>query len=339
MRNCHSDEEKALVKDVTTKQLVSWGVLVDHEGKLVPTNAYAILTGADILHCTFQCAVFKDNRRIVFVDRREFTGPVQDIIEDAYNFVLRNIHLGAVIEGLYRQDIYEIPPAAIRELIINAAVHRSYLDNGNIQVAIFDNRLEITSPGKLPVGQTIEKMREGYSKVRNEALAMAFSYMHLIERWGTGMLRIAEMIREAGLGDLEIIDGGTELRFNIYRKHNAGQTPKAEQVSGQSAGQTPETEQISGQNAGRTPETEQMSGQSAGQTPEEKIQEELLKLSLDEKTVLKVLQTSPQIIVTDIAQQLDFSRSAVSRLMQKLKDKGIIERIGSNRKGYWKINL
>lgn len=132
-------------------------------------------------------------------------------------------------------------------------------------------------------------------------------------------------IREAGLGDLEIIDGGTELRFNIYRKHNAGQTTKAEQVSGQSAGQTPETEQIS--------------GQSAGQTPEENIQKELLKLSLDEKTVLKVLQTSPQIIVRYIAQQLDFSRSAVSRLMRKLKDKGIIERIGSNRKGYWKINL
>lgn len=173
--------------------------------------------------------------------------------------------------------------------------------------------------------------------------------MHLIERWGTGMLRIAEMIRESGLGDLEIIDGGTELRFNIYRKLNAGQIPKAEQVSGQSAGQTPKTEQISGQNAGQTPETEQISGQNAGrtpeteqisgQTPEENIQKELLKLSLDEKTVLKVLQTSPQIIVRDIAQQLDFSRSAVSRLMRKLKDKGIIERIGSNRKGYWKINL
>lgn len=161
--------------------------------------------------------------------------------------------------------------------------------------------------------------------MRDWALAMAFSYMHLIERWGTGMLRIAEMIREAGLGDLEIIDGGTELRFNIYRKHNTGQTPKAEQVSGQSAGQTPKAEQVS--------------GQSAGQTPEENIQEELLKLSSDEKTVLNVLQTSPQIIVRDIAQQLDFSRSAVSRLMRKLKDKGIIERIGSNRKGYWKIQL
>ena len=243
MRNCRSDEERALVKDVTPKQLLSWGILTEYEGKLVPTNAYAILTGADILHCTFQCAVFKDNERVIFVDRREFIGAVQDIIEDAYQFVLRNIHLGAVIEGLYRQDVYEIPPAAIRELIINAAVHRSYLDNGNIQVAIFDNRLEITSPGKLPIGQTIAKMREGYSKVRNEALAMAFSYMHLIERWGTGMLRIAKMIREAGLGELEILGGETELRFNIYRKQAAGQA--IEQV----AERANETEQATEQDA------------------------------------------------------------------------------------------
>ena len=84
---------------------------------------------------------------------------------------LRNIHLGATIVGIYRQDVYEIPPDAIRELIINAMVHRSYLDHGTIQVAVYDNRLEITSPGKLPMGQTMERMKEGYSKIRNEALA------------------------------------------------------------------------------------------------------------------------------------------------------------------------
>ena len=50
-----------------------------------------------------------------------------------------------------------------------------------IQVAVYDNRLEITSPGKLPMGQTLECMKEGYSKIRNEALAHAFSYMNLIE--------------------------------------------------------------------------------------------------------------------------------------------------------------
>ena len=297
----------------------------------MPTNAYAILTGADILHCTFQCAVFKDNERVIFVDRREFIGAVQDIIEDAYQFVLRNIHLGAVIEGLYRQDVYEIPPAAIRELIINAAVHRSYLDNGNIQVAIFDNRLEITSPGKLPLGQTIEKMREGYSKVRNEALAMAFSYMHLIERWGTGMLRIAKMIREAGLGELEILGGETELRFNIYRKQATEQA--SEEKAGQTAGQIPKTEEKAGQTAGQTPKSEE----KAGQICKDGSRLTDRKISLEENTLLVYLKNKPQSNVRDVAQQLSLSKSSVSRIIQKLKEKNLIERVGSTRKGYWKV--
>ena len=125
-------------------------------------------------------------KRQVFIDRREYTGPLWKQIDEAFQFVLRNIHLGATIVGIYRQDVYEIPPDAIRELIINAMVHRSYLDHGTIQVAVYDNRLEITSPGKLPMGQTMERMKEGYSKIRNEALAHAFAYMNLIEHWGSG---------------------------------------------------------------------------------------------------------------------------------------------------------
>lgn len=326
LRNCRSDEERALVKDVTPKQLLSWGILTEYEGKLVPTNAYAILTGADILHCTFQCAVFKDNERVIFVDRREFMGAVQDIIEDAYQFVLRNIHLGAVIEGLYRQDVYEIPPAAIRELIINAAVHRSYLDNGNIQVAIFDNRLEITSPGKLPLGQTIEKMREGYSKVRNEALAMAFSYMHLIERWGTGMLRIAKMIREAGLGELEILGGETELRFNIYRKQASKTEQASEEKARQGAGQASETDTKAGQGAGQASEIDMKAGQGAGQA-----------LESEEIILVDFLAKNPRSNIREIAQNLVLSKSAVDRLIKKLKTKKIIERVGTSQKGYWKV--
>ena len=63
-------------------------------------------------------------------------------------------------------------------------VHRSYIDHSSIQIAIYDNRMEITSPGRLPMGQTLERMKEGYSKIRNEALAAAFAYMGLIEHWG-----------------------------------------------------------------------------------------------------------------------------------------------------------
>ena len=70
-------------------------------------------------------------------------------MEEAYKYVLSKINLGAVIHGLYRKDEYELPMNSIREIIANAVVHRSYLDPGNIQIALYDNRLEITSPGMI----------------------------------------------------------------------------------------------------------------------------------------------------------------------------------------------
>ena len=153
---------------------------------------------------------------------------------------------------------------------------------------------------------------------------MAFSYMHLIERWGTGMLRIAKMIKEAGLGELEILGGETELRFNIYRKQAAGQATKVEEKSGQNMGQVPEIEVQSGQSAGQVSKM----GQNAGQV-----------LAKEETSLLDILLRNPEINVREIASKLDMSKSAVSRLMQKLKDKKIIERVGSSQKGYWKVTI
>ena len=217
VKNAHNEEQKASIKDVGRQQLRSWGVLIERDGKDYPSNAFAILTGNSGLHVATQCGVFKGATKAVFVDRREYTGPPWKQIDEAFQFVLRNIHLGAAIVGIYRQDIYEIPPDAIRELIINAMVHRSYLDHGMVQVAVYDNRLEITSPGKLPMGQTMERMKEGYSKIRNEALAHAFSYMNLIEHWGSGIPRIIRKVREAGLREMEFLGGDVDLRINIYR--------------------------------------------------------------------------------------------------------------------------
>ena len=217
VKNAHSEEQKAAIKDVGRQQLRSWGILIERDGKDYPSNAFAILTGNGGLHVATQCGVFKGTTKAVFVDRREYTGSLWEQIDEAFQFVLRNIHLGASIVGVYRQDIYEIPPDAIRELIINAMVHRSYLDHGTIQVALYDNRLEITSPGKLPMGQTIERMKEGYSKIRNEALAHAFAYMNLIEHWGSGIPRIIDKVKAAGLQEPEFIGGEVDLRINIYR--------------------------------------------------------------------------------------------------------------------------
>ncbi len=69
------------------------------------------------------------------------------------------------------------------------------------------------------MGQTLERMKEGYSQIRNEALAYAFSYMNLIEHWGSGIPRMIGKVKDAGLLEPEFIGGEVDLRINIYRGH------------------------------------------------------------------------------------------------------------------------
>lgn len=152
LSKCKNDEQRENVKDVTKNILLNWGILAeDEDGSIHPTNAYIFLTGKDFFLSKIQCGMFKGTTRAVFVDKRDYEGPLWQQVEEAYQFVLRNIHLGAKIEGLYRQDIYELPPNSIRELIINAVMNCSFLQSSHIQVAIFDDRLEITSPDRKSV--------------------------------------------------------------------------------------------------------------------------------------------------------------------------------------------
>lgn len=217
LEHCRTDDERRRIKPVTKNMLVSWGVLEEREGKLLPTNAFALLTGSGALPTKVQCAVFKGNTRTIFVDRREFEGPVYEQLDEAYKYVLAKINLGAKIEGLYREDVYELPEQAIRETLVNAIVHRSYLQPSHIQVIVFDDRVEITSPGGLPSGLTVERMKAGYSIVRNEALANVFLYMRLFEHFGSGIPRVIEMVKSYGLREPEYIDMEAGIRVNFYR--------------------------------------------------------------------------------------------------------------------------
>ena len=118
-----SEAQKEAVRDVTKNVLLSWGLLAEDEtGTIHPTNGFVFLLGKDPFLSYIQCGMFKGTTRAVFVDKREYGGPLWEQVEEAFQFVLRNIHLGARLEGLYRQDIYELPPDSIRELIINAVM-------------------------------------------------------------------------------------------------------------------------------------------------------------------------------------------------------------------------
>ena len=138
--NIENFREKAGMteRSVKKEQLINWKILKQSEGQLLATNAYALLTSDYFPFSKTQCAVFKGTDRAVFLDKREFTGPIYTQIEEAVDFVLRNIRLGATIDGLVRKEKYELPPEAIREMIINAHCHRNLLDESCIQVAVYD---------------------------------------------------------------------------------------------------------------------------------------------------------------------------------------------------------
>ncbi len=215
---CKNDIQKQSIKTITKNVLLNWNILAESaDGSIHPTNACIFLMGQDAFLSKIQCGMFKGTTRDIFIDKRDYAGLLWQQIEDSFQFVLRNIRLGAKIEGVYRRDIYELPPDSIRELIINAVMNCSFLQPSHVQVAIYDDRLEITSPGGLLPGVTLDRMREGYSQIRNRALAHAFSYMNLIEGWGTGIPRLIRQMKEYGLREPEFIDMDVALRINLYR--------------------------------------------------------------------------------------------------------------------------
>lgn len=220
-RNCKNSKEKDGVELLSKNQLISWGVLVEKDHKIYPTNAYAMLIGSPVVPNTIRCALFKGNDRTEVLDMKDFSGPVYEQIDFAYKFILRNIRMKASFDGLQRNNIYELPTYAIRELIVNAVAHRSYIDRDSIKIALYDDRLEVTSPGKLPLGQTISKMKNGNSTIRNEALVHILQYLKYIEAWGRGIPRIIKSVVDVGLKEPNFIGGETELVVNIYRNSEA----------------------------------------------------------------------------------------------------------------------
>jgi len=231
--NCDSEVERRGIKRVTPGQLEVWGVISKVRGRWLASNAYALLTGDPAFAIRLKCGLFKGDDKDVFLDRREFTGSVPELIEKGLEYILAKINMGCYFRGAYRHDRYELPPDEMRELVVNAFAHRSYLQhNAPVFIAICDDRIEITSPGGLPRGQTAERALAGYSKIRNDVLARALNYMRFIEEWGSGLRRVNKIFREYGIRDISLEDSGFAVRTNVYRSvSQAGGNPANEPLN------------------------------------------------------------------------------------------------------------
>mgnify|MGYP002512664099 FL=1 len=316
------------VRKVTVTNLENWGILKKTGQNYLTTNAFVLCTNNTFRFAKIQCALFKGEDRAVFIDRREFTGPIYDQIEEAYQFVLKHINLGATIEGIVRKDKYELPPESIREAIINSVCHRCYLDHSCVQIAIYDNRVEITSPGMLYGGLTVEQAISGRSKIRNVCIAEVFSRMGIIEQWGTGLQRMIRGCREYGVREPEFVDMGDAFRVIFYRSKIETNIENMRRVA------------VTGTEIENTGIESRMTGTEDIETGIEMIEDESLSdLSDTEKKVVKIILKNPEITQDKMAECMGMSKNGIRYVMNKLKNKGILVRVGATKKGKWSINL
>jgi predicted HTH transcriptional regulator len=105
-----------------------------------------------------------------YVDTEDFSGPLRKVFDDSLGFIMRNLHKVQAGRGVNAPGVPEISETVFEELLVNALVHRDYLVSAPIRIFIFDDRIEIISPGHLPNNLTVEKIRRGNSIIRNPIL-------------------------------------------------------------------------------------------------------------------------------------------------------------------------
>jgi ATP-dependent DNA helicase RecG len=175
------------------------------------TNAAVLLFGKNpqkyLPSAKIQAARFKGTSSTTFLDMKVYEGTLFAQLRSAIDFIQQHTSLTAEIQGLRRIERWEYPIEALREAVINALIHRDYLAVSHIQVRIHDDGITILNPGGLPEGMTVDKLRSEHPSIpRNPLLAETFFLAGLIEKWGTGTLRIIEKTREHGLPEPSFSD-------------------------------------------------------------------------------------------------------------------------------------
>lgn len=197
--------------DLLKDGIPSWAAIL-----LFRKDPYRFMSQAAI-----HCGRFKEE--IIVIDDRMIEGTIIEQIDEAMDFIRKNINVEFVMTGRpEREQVWDYPLEALREAVINAVCHRDYTISSNVDIRIYDDRLVVWSPGGLPLGITLEDLYKPHSsELRNKGIAEIFYDMELIEQWGSGIDKMREWCRNAGLPEpvLEEYQGFRVIfRKDIYSK-------------------------------------------------------------------------------------------------------------------------
>ncbi len=159
---------------------------------------FAVKPQEFVEHSYITCALYQGTGMASVIDRKDLEGDLLSLVDEAEAFVKRHTRLAYRFDGFKRIDIQEYPYDAIREAIINAVCHRDYSLGNNVFVNVFEDRVEIISPGSIPNDLSIKQVY-GTSNPRNLRIVDLFKKAGYIEKLGSGLKRMDELMLVHGL--------------------------------------------------------------------------------------------------------------------------------------------
>ena len=303
-----TDLDKGKLKRFVKRAGLSWDTAANAVEKFGLLKDGKLLNAAPLFFARapmeLRCAVFGTTDSAMIIDRHDVQGDILELIEEAQKYVLKNIHIGMRLNGLYRVDVPEVSVEALREAIINAFCHRDYRDPDYVQVAIFKDRVEIRNPGSLFGGLTITDLRRGrVSKRRNPLICEMFRRIHMAETWGRGMrliLKNEPKVKFKEIADIFIVSfGRPSFIGEIAVTDNAG---KASLQNRQELG--------------------------------EKLGE---KLGETRSRIVNLIIENAQVTIPEMAEKLAVSTTAIEKQITILKERAVIKRVGPDKGGHWEV--
>ena len=291
-------------------KLKTLGLVIEHQGKWICSNAGVILFGTeDVRKETFpniqvRCARFKGEDKVHFIDQLDVDGSILEAIDEVLRFIQRNTKLSSKIKKIQRIDIPEYSSEILREVLINALVHADYsLSGGTHKVSIFSDRLEVESPGMLPFGYLLEDFFSGVSHIRNKVIARTFRELKLMEEWGTGYKRIQSVCKNESYPIPKWEEIGPVIRVTLW-PHEASLIDDSEHVQDVS------------------------------------IQKEI-ECTPRQKSILLTLKNHKPLTTKQLYQKLEKSLSVSERTLRSdlstLKEAGMVKMIGKGPSTQWTV--
>ena len=270
------------------------------------TNAAMLLFSDDPdkyeLGAHIKIGFFETDADLLYQD--EIHGSLLEQVDKALEIIYAKYMRAKIsYEGIQRRERYFVPEDALREALLNAICHKQYQSRTPIQVSVYDDRLYVANIGSLPENWTLDNlMGKHASKPYNPDIAYVFYLAGFIESWGRGIEKICDALARDDLPMPEYTVNPTDIMIKF-----TGPEDRIIRFS----------EKV----------TDNLS---------DKLSD---KLSDREKQIIDLISEDPGYTAAEMADKMSVSRISVNKYIGSLKKKGVIERIGSDRKGYWKVKL